>query len=47
MTVETLLTTMSSAELTMWHARDEIKAAEAEKQSRMAKKGMRPRGFGR
>ena len=46
MSVERMLDEMSSHELTMWGARAEIQAKEAEKQNRMAGKGMRPRGFG-
>lgn len=47
MTVDHLLDHMSSAELTRWIAYDELRAEEQEKQKRMSKKGMMPRGFGR
>lgn len=41
MTVGTLLTTMSSAELYLWMAHDLLTQKEREKEQRMAEKGMK------
>jgi hypothetical protein len=43
MTVEEMLERMSSAEITMWRAHDELTATDREKAQRQADKGMRPR----
>jgi hypothetical protein len=43
MTVDEMLGRISSAELTKWRALFDVRAAERERQQRMADKGMRPR----
>lgn len=47
MTVEQLSTEMGYAELVEWSALDEIRAQERKTAEAQAKKGMRPRRFGR
>lgn len=47
MTVGSLLETMSSAELYLWMAHDDLTAKEREKAQRMADKGMKSKRPGR
>lgn len=43
--VDLMLDGMTAAELVRWMGYDELLARERDKQARLAKKGMRPRGF--
>lgn len=45
MTVERLFDTMSTEELTEWHAFYQLRAAEQERVDRMRENGMAARGF--